>query len=249
MSEHPQQTGITQSAGRVLILDSDTMICDLIKYDLENEGYTIDVCHDADMALELDLTTYTLIIAESGPIGPLSGLRFCTMIKSNPDIAGVPVIFCTENDSEDDIINGFNAGADDYILKPFSLREMIARVKAVIRRHNLMNRRAAASRQQLQLPAVFKHQGLTIDLDNQTVDVDNTRVQFSRTEFQILSILMKNPGRIYPRSEIFEIIRPGQEGGNDRTIDVNVSRIRKKLGDYSGLIINKSGQGYSFCVK
>ncbi len=247
MSDNP-----TYSApGTILILDTDTMISDLLKYNLENEGYTINLCDDADQALELDLTKYSLIIAEAGPIGPLlTGLRFCRMIKDNPDLAGIPVMFCTELDSEDDIISGFSAGADDYILRPFSLREMIARVKAIIRRHNMVNRAAAKTQEKKpENTTVIRFEGLVVDLPSQSVEIDGTRVQLSRTEFQILSILIKNPGRLFPRAEIFEIIRPGQDGGSDRTIDVNVSRIRKKLGDYANLIVNKSGQGYGFSTE
>lgn len=238
------------SPGRILVLNTDAMICDLIKYNLENEGYVIDVHDDADRALELDLTRYSLIMAEAGPIGPLTGLRFCRMLKDNPDLAVVPVIFCTELDSEDDIISGFNAGADDYILRPFSLREMIARVKAVIRRHNLSrNRRAAAGAPSPHQSNLLRYEGLVVDLPGQSVTIDGERVQLSRTEFQILSVLMRNPGKLFHRAELYEIIRPGQEGGSDRAIDVNVSRIRKKLGNYAAVIVNKSGRGYGFSMK
>ena len=128
-------SGITSS---ILIIDEDKMISDLIHYNLENEGYSVISCTSTAEALDLDLTTYSLIITEAlFRDCNISGLRFTEMLKQNPDTATVPVIICSTLDSEDDIINGFNAGADDYILKPFSLREMVARVKSVIRRHQI----------------------------------------------------------------------------------------------------------------
>lgn len=232
----------SDTAGQILIVDDDSMIVDLMKYNLENEGYTIASSANASDALDLDLTLFSLIISEVELPGGINGLRFASMIKQNPDTAPVPVIFCTSRDSEDDIIAGFNAGADDYILKPFSLREMIARIKAVIRRRTLMARRASAQ------PAshVIRYESLVVDLSSQTVAIDGERVQFTRTEFQILSMFVKNRNKLFSREEIFSTIRPGQEAGSDRTIDVNVSRVRKKLGDYASHLVSKSGIGYGF---
>lgn len=236
---------------QILLLDSDTMIVDLIKQNLETEGYDVATLDDADAALDLDLTAFSLIIAETGQIGRLSGLRFVTMIKQNPDTASVPVIFCTDADSEDNIIAGFNAGADDYILKPFSLREMMARVKAIIRRHNLMKRRTAAVAPAEPAPANSTNLtigGIEIDLSNQTVIIDGQRASLSRTELQLLSILAQNPGRMFSRAEISEIIHPGKDPGSDRNIDVGISRLRKKLGTCAPMLVNKSGQGYGLIV-
>lgn len=227
--------------GQILIVDSDSMICDLIKYNLENEGYAVMSATNVDDALDLDLTLFNLIITEVQLAHGLSGLRFVQMIKENPDTTVVPVIFCTTRDSEDDIINGFNAGADDYILKPFSLREMIARVKAVLRRHRLMNNRPAVSTSH-----VITFNTLVVDLSSQSATIDGDNIQLTRTEFQILSLFLKNRNKLMNRSEIFEAIRPGRDGGSERSIDVNISRVRKKLGRYSSNLVNKSGQGYGF---
>lgn len=230
---------IPASLGQILIVDSDLHISDLLKYNLENEGYAVSTSTNVSDALDYDLTLFNLIISEVVLLEGPSGIRFAQMVKDNPDTAGVPIIFCSHRDSEDDIIAGFNAGADDYILKPFSLREMLARVRAVIRRHQILNRRQSAS-----TTLCFKT--LKIDLPSQSVTIDGEAVPVTRTEFQILSLFLKNRGKLFGRPEIFEIIRPGQEAGSERTIDVNISRLRKKLGQYAANLVNKSGQGYGF---
>lgn len=242
-SEHVEKA--STSLGRILIVDDDQMIRDLIKYNLENEDYTIESSTNASDALDLDLTLFSLIISEVDLPGQISGMRFVQMIKQNPDTAPVPVIFCTGRDSEDDIIAGFNSGADDYILKPFSLREMIARVKAVLRRHSIMMRRreAAAATSESH---VISFETLVVDLSSQRVAIDGENVQMTRTEFQILSLFIKNRNRLFSREEIFQTIRPGQELGSDRSVDVNISRVRKKLGRYAVHVVNKSGRGYGF---
>ncbi len=230
------------SHGQILIVDPDLMICDLIKYNLENEGYAVMSVHNANDALDIDLTLFNLIVTEVVLVDGPSGIRFVRMIKDNPDTAVVPVIFCTSRDSEDDIIAGFNAGADDYILKPFSLREMIARIKAVMRRRRLMNNRTAAGPDN----HTITFNTLVLDLASQSATIDDENIQLTRTEFQILALLLKKRNTLMTRTEIFEAIRPGKDGGSERSVDVNISRVRKKLGRYSGNLVNKSGHGYGF---
>lgn len=224
----------------VLIVDEDKVISELIVNNLENEGYRAESCQNADKALDLDLTAYTLIISETDFTEGPGGLRFAEMIKQNPDTAPVSVIFCSTRDSEDDIINGFNAGADDYILKPFSLREMMARVRSVIRRRMMMMR-AAKPRVN-----VVAYNGLSVNLDSSQVTLDGEPLALTRTEFKILSLMLRNLNRYFTREEIFNEVWAGQESGSDRTVDVNISRLRKKLGDYASHIVNRSGFGYGF---
>lgn len=236
---------VTQRDNRaqILLTDTDELICDLIKFNLENEGFSVCVCGDANEALDYDLTEYSLIISETSKIGQLSGLNFVSMIKGNPDTAVVPVIFCSNADSEDDIVNGFNAGADDYILKPFSLREMVARVRAVIRRHDIGRWRPANSQ------TVLSVGGLTIDFNRQLVSLDGRALNLSRSEFQLLSHFAKNSGKLFKRAQIIELLRPNKETtGSERTIDVMISRLRKKLGTSASMLVNKSGQGYGLIV-
>ncbi len=231
-------SGITSS---ILIIDEDKMISDLIHYNLENEGYSVISCTSTAEALDLDLTTYSLIITEAlFRDCNISGLRFTEMLKQNPDTATVPVIICSTLDSEDDIINGFNAGADDYILKPFSLREMVARVKSVIRRHQIQLMRMKPRSHQLTF------NGLSIDMETNKVTIDGQPISLSRTEQHILVLFLRNINKYFKRNEIYEKVWIRQEQGSDRIVDVNISRIRKKIGPYAANIINRSGVGYGF---
>ena len=234
----------TEPELHILVLDQDSVICDLISYNLENEGCAVTVCADAMSALELNLTSFSLIISETGPIGSIDGKDFVTKIKTNPETAALPVIFCSNADSEDDIIDGFNVGADDYILKPFSLREMIARIKAVIRRHRMVRGREAMSAGVEATLSVIRFDNLVIDIAGHSVCIDGENVNFSRTEFQLLSLFARNPGKLFSRSEIMGSLRPERDTGSARMIDVTISRLRKKMAGYASMLVSKSGQGY-----
>lgn len=220
----------------ILVIDGDEVIRELIHYNLSAD-YNIDACSSAEDALELDLLSYSLIILDINLSGSINGLQFTDMLGRSAATAGIPFIFCTARDSEDEIIAGFDAGADDYIVKPFSLREMVARVKSVIRRHAI-NRPAAAR------PMTLDYEGLQLQLETQRAELDGQPVALSRTEYQILKLFMKNPGRLFTREEIHTRAWPDGEAVSARTIDVNISRIRKKIGPYATCIISKPGQGY-----
>lgn len=222
-------------AGKILVVDDEQLICELIQYNLENEGYKVDICHSAEKALKLNLEDYRLMIVDV-MMEEMNGIKFAHTIKQNPDTAHIPLIFCSANDSEDDIVNGLNSGADDYILKPFSLREMIARVRSVLRRNSIA------------IPAVvcanLEFKGLKADLSTQTVTLDEAPIQLTRTEYQILILFIKHANRLFSRAEIYEIVWPDQIMVSERTVDVNISRIRKKIGEYGRYLVNRSGFGY-----
>lgn len=228
-----------QSAARprVLVIDADSNILDLLNFNLAGE-FDIITAQEGEQAMAMDLTGLTLIILDITLGGAMSGFDVVEKLAQNRATAGIPFIFCTMRDSEDEIIKGFDAGADDYIVKPFSLREMMARVKSVIRRHAMV-RPAAAAR-----PARLEYEGLVIYPETQRVELDGEPLQLSRTEYQILKLFMKEQGRMFSRDEIHAKAWPDSEAVSARTIDVNISRLRKKIGIYAQCIVSKAGQGY-----
>ncbi|MCM1517389.1 MAG: response regulator transcription factor [Pseudoflavonifractor sp.] len=234
---------------KILVVDDEEIICELLQYNLELQGYHVDVCYDTKEALHRDLTTYSLFILDV-MMGEVSGFKLAHLLKQNPDTSGIPVIFCTACDTEDDIVDGFNIGADDYVLKPFSIREMVARVRSVLRRHNLvtdlppMRGKADISARKEEAPQPAK--GLYHNTVANIITIDGQPLHLTRTEYDILAFFLKNRNRLFTRQEIFHHVWPEQVVVSERTIDVNISRIRKKLGPYAARLVNRSGFGYGF---
>lgn len=222
---------------KILVVDDEELICSLIKYNLEAEGYDVDVCYSAEEALAHDFNQYALLIADI-MMGEMNGVKMVHKIKQTPRTASIPVIFCSAKDKEEDIIDGLSSGADDYIAKPFSLRELVARVNAVISRHRMEN-----SNQQ---EAMMHFDGLDIDLLNRSVFIGNELLPLTITEYNILALFLKNANRFFSRKEIFEFAWDGQAIVSERAIDVNISRLRKKLGTYASHIVSRAGFGYGF---
>ncbi|MBQ9077224.1 MAG: response regulator transcription factor [Muribaculaceae bacterium] len=225
----------SHAAGKILVIDDEQLICELIQYNLENEGYRVDICQSAEEALKYNLADYRLLIVDV-MMGEMNGIKFAHIVKQNPDTAHIPIIFCSAKDNEDDIVNGLNSGADDYILKPFSLREMIARVRSVLRRNSVEIPKAVCTH--------LEFKGLHADLASQVITNAGVPLTLTRTEYQILVLFMKHVNRLFNRAEIFEHVWPEQVVVSERTVDVNISRIRKKIGEYAKYIVNRSGFGY-----
>lgn len=149
----------------------------------------------------------------------------------------MPIIFLTARDTENDTVTGFNLGADDYISKPFSLREVLVRVRAVLRR--------TSERQGVE-PAVLRYQGLEMNLDKKTVSIDGENVPFTKTEFELLHLLLEEKGRVFSRQELIDKVWPKDVLVLDRTVDVNITRLRKKIGRFAKCIVTRLGFGYYF---
>lgn len=202
-----------------------------LSFNLEGEGYTVDTCLSAEEAMRKNLHTYDLFILDV-MMGQVSGFRLAEKIRKEMDLS-TPVIFLTARDTENDRITGFNLGADDYLAKPFSVRELIARVKAILRR-------SAPSRVTMETAAG----SFMVDTDNNLILSEGKPLQLTRKEYDILSLLIRNEGRIFPRHEILARVWGDDVIVTDRTVDVTIARIRKKLGDRGNMIRNKSGYGY-----
>ena len=222
---------------QLLAVDDEEDLCEILKFNLENEGYRVDTANSAEEALQRDLTRYDLLLLDV-MMGEISGFQMADMLKSNKDTAHIPIIFITAKDTENDTVTGFNIGADDYISKPFSLREVIVRVKAVLRRTAVTSSKDADSK------IVYK--GLTLDTIQKKVSADNTEIALTKKEFEILQLLLQNRGKVFSREDILAEVWQEEVCVLDRTIDVNITRLRKKIGNFGKCIITRLGYGFWF---
>lgn len=221
---------------RILVVDDEEDLCEILKFNLETEGYLVDTANSAEEALKLDLTQYNVLLLDV-MMGEISGFRMASMMKKNKDTANIPIIFITAKDTENDTLTGFNLGADDYISKPFSLREVLARVKAVIRRTAGVQNK---SNDQL----IFKD--MVVDSGKKKVVIHGEEISLTKKEFEILLLLLQNQGRVFSREDILTKVWHDEVYVLDRTIDVNITRLRKKIGEYGKYIVTRLGYGYCF---
>lgn len=218
-----------------MVVDDEESLCEILQFNLEVEGYEVDVAYSAEEALECDVASYDLLLLDV-MMGAMSGFRMAQELKRNPATASVPIIFCTARDSEDDTVAGLNLGADDYISKPFSLREVIARVRSVLRRSTTPKSDND----------IVSYLTLSLDRRSKRCTLDGNEVQLTKKEFEILALLLSNRGRIFSREEILERVWTDEVVVLDRTIDVNITRLRKKIGQYGHNITTRLGYGYGF---
>lgn len=219
---------------RILVVDDEEDLCEILKFNLEMEGYTVDTAYSAEEALKLDITQYNLLLLDV-MMGEISGFKMARMLKANKDTAEIPIIFITAKDTENDTITGFNLGADDYISKPFSLREVIMRVKAVLRR---------TAGVQIKEEEQLQYKGLVINIPQKKVTIDGEETSLTKKEFEILLLLLQNQGRVFSREDILAKVWNDEVYVLDRTIDVNITRLRKKIGSYGKYIVTRLGYGY-----
>ncbi|MCP3894712.1 MULTISPECIES: response regulator transcription factor [Bacteroides] len=222
---------------RILVVDDEEDLCEILKFNLENEGYEVDVAYSAEEALKLDISNYNLLLLDV-MMGEISGFKMANILKKDKRTSAVPIVFITAKDTENDTITGFNLGADDYISKPFSLREVIARTKAVLRRTATIEAEKA--------PEQLSYQTLVIDITKKKVSINGTEVSLTKKEFEILFLLLQNKGRVFSREDILSRIWSDEVYVLDRTIDVNITRLRKKIGIYGKCIVTRLGYGYCF---
>ena len=222
---------------RILVVDDEEDLCEILKFNLENEGYEVVTANSAEEALKMNISSYHLLLLDV-MMGEISGFKMANLLKKDKKTAQVPIIFITAKDTENDTVTGFNLGADDYISKPFSLREVIARVKAVLRR--------TATSDTEKAPEQLCYQSLVIDITKKKVSIDGEEVPLTKKEFEILFLLLQNKGRVFSREDILSRIWSDEVYVLDRTIDVNITRLRKKIGTYGKRIVTRLGYGYCF---
>lgn len=223
---------------RILVVDDEEDLCEILQFNLESEGFHVDVAYSAEEALKKDLTVYNLLLLDV-MMGETSGFKMARIVRKNPLTANISIIFLTAKDTENDKLTGFNIGADDYISKPFSIREVVARVKALMRRISMGQQAEKASEDLVYL-------GLTVQLNNKKVLLNGKEIAFTKKEFEILRLFLENRNRVFTRDEILTRVWSDEVIVLDRTIDVNITRLRKKIGDYGRNIVTRLGYGYCF---
>lgn len=222
---------------RILVVDDEQDLCEILKFNLETDGYVVETANSAEDALDMNIESFDLMLLDV-MMGGMSGFAMAKMLKANPATKDIPIVFLTARDTENDTVTGFNLGADDYISKPFSIREVLVRIRAVLRRTAERNGEPQAN--------MLSYQGLELNLDKKTVSIDGEEVPFTKTEFEILHLLLDEKGRVFSRQELIDRIWPKDVLVLDRTVDVNITRLRKKIGKFSKCIVTRLGFGYYF---
>lgn len=225
---------------KILVVDDEQDICEILQYNLETEGFEVMIANSAEEALELPLQEFSLILLDV-MMGEMSGFQMARRLKSNHDTAHIPIIFITAMDGEDNLVKGLNIGADDYIAKPLSMKEVKARVRAVLRRSTPqpVSNQATTSHE-------LCYEGIILDLNAKTATLDGETLVFTKLEFELLSFLLQHPNKVFAREDLLKHCWPQDVMVLDRTVDVNITRLRKKIGRYGKQIKTRVGYGYCF---
>lgn len=223
--------------GKILIVDDEADICEILRFNLENAGFNVDCASSAEEALKKLSSEHSLILLDVMMDG-MSGFRMAEVVRKERG-SQIPIIFLTAKNAENDLLTGFSAGGDDYIGKPFSIHEVIARVKAVLKRAG-----GPSSAEQAENDIVSGR--IRIDISRKMVYAAESPVLLSKKEFEILYLLASHEGRVYSREDIINELWKDAPYVLDRTVDVHIARIRGKLGEYKNYLTNRSGYGYCF---
>ncbi len=222
---------------RILVVDDEQELCEILQYNLETEGYEVEIALSAEDALGKNLVSFDLLLLDV-MMGEMSGFELANELKKTPSTAHIPIIFITALDEEEYIVSGLNLGADDYIAKPLSMREVKARVKAVLRRSSPIEDENRDD--------CIVFDALSINLIKKTATLHSEPLHLTRLEFELLSLLLQHPGRLYDRDSLLHLCWPKDTVVGDRTVDVNIARLRRKIGEYGKQIKSRIGYGYTF---
>ncbi|MDR0538487.1 MAG: response regulator transcription factor [Tannerellaceae bacterium] len=217
----------------ILIVDDEPDIREILQFNLENEGYHTDMAASAEEALSLLSPRHRLILLDV-MMSKMSGFKMADMIRKDGN--QIPIIFLTARKAENDMLTGFSIGGDDYISKPFSIKEVIARVKSVLKRGGTHK----------PVQHVLQAGGIALNTRTKTLLVDNCTVEITRTEYNILLLMLKHEGEFLTRTDILDNAWSNEGIVLERTVDVHITRLRKKLGRYSDCIVTRTGHGYMF---
>ncbi len=222
---------------KILVVDDEEAICEILQLNLISEGYDVDVAYSAEEALKLDIKSYSLLLLDI-MMGEMSGYKMLQKLREDETMRNIPVIFCSAKDSKDDTITGLNLGADDYIAKPFMAREVVARVKSVLRR--------SSNRVDPSLNSTVEFEDLVLDLNRKQCTLSGSDIPMTKKEFEILALLLQNKNTIFSRQDILQRVWDDEVVVVDRTIDVFITRLRKKIGAMGKHIVTRLGYGYGF---
>ena len=220
---------------QILIVDDEEDLCEILQYNLTNEGYKTEIAHSAEEALKRLPGDFDLILLDV-MMGPMSGFKLADKLRKELNI-DVPVIFLTAKDTENDILTGFSLGADDYISKPFSINELLARVKAVLKRSYI---------DRVNNKSIIQFNGIDLDTVRKRLIINDERVELTKKEYEILKTLLENQGKVFSREDLLMRIWGQDVIVTERTVDVNITRLRTKLGQFGSYLKNKTGYGYFF---
>jgi two-component system, OmpR family, alkaline phosphatase synthesis response regulator PhoP len=220
---------------RILIVDDEEDLCEILQYNLSNEDYQTEIAHSAEEALKRPLGNFDLILLDV-MMGPMSGFKFADKLRKDLKL-DIPVIFLTAKDTENDILTGFSLGADDYISKPFSVNELTARVKAVLKR---------SYTDKVNNKSILQFNGIDLDTVRKRLIINDERVELTKKEYEILRVLLENQGKVFSREDLLMRIWGQDVIVTERTVDVNITRLRTKLGQFGPSLKNKTGYGYFF---
>lgn len=217
---------------RILVVDDEKDICDILQFNLESEGYIVDIAFSAEEAFDKLTDVHSLILLDV-MMGGMSGFKFAEKLRKAAN--HIPIIFLTAKNAENDMLTGFSLGGDDYIAKPFSIKEVSARVKAILKR---------GKNGQEKLQMRWEYKGMAIDAETNRVTIHEEEVSLTKKEFEILVLLAQAAPNVMTRNEILNKVWDDNEFVLDRTVDVHITRLRKKLGSHASFIVNRSGFGY-----
>ncbi|MDY4740097.1 MAG: response regulator transcription factor [Alloprevotella sp.] len=226
---------------RILVVDDEPDLREILQFNLEQAGYQVDTAESAEAALQVLTPQHALLLLDV-MMGGMSGFQLAELLRRQHN--DIPIIFLTAKDTETDLLRGFQTGADDYIAKPFSLHEVLARVKAVLHRQE---RIPVPEKQEAELAQTIHSGGILADLLRKVVLVNGEEVRLSPKELGILCLLLRHPGRVFSREEILAQVWRGESYVLDRTVDVHIARIRRKLGNEGMRLTNR--QGYGYCLE
>lgn len=220
---------------KILIVDDEEDLCEILQFNLNNAGFVTDIAHSSEEALKKPLNNYDLFLLDV-MMGPVSGFRLAEKLRKEYNI-NAPIIFLTAKDTENDVLTGFSLGADDYMAKPFSVNELKARVQAVLKRSETGRKK---------ISEILNFGDIEFDNVRKRVSIDKVKIDLTKKEFEILLLLLENNGKVFSREDILRRIWGNDVIVSDRTVDVNITRIRNKLGRYASCLKNKTGYGYFF---
>jgi DNA-binding response OmpR family regulator len=223
-----------ESVPKILVVDDEQDLREILEFNLSSEGFEIDTASSAEEALMLPLENYNLILLDV-MMGGMSGFKMADILRKEKKL-NIPVIFLTAKSSENELLTGFNVGADDYIIKPFSIKEVLVRIRAVLKRGNLNKGKSET----------LKFKEMKVDLNRKAVYIEKKAIHLTKKEFEILVFLMKNSGNYISRKELLDKIWSDDVIVTERNVDVNITRLRKKIGKYGKTIISQTGYGYCF---